>query len=275
VPDTAPSPLAGKRVVITRALAQCGDLSTQLSALGALPIVFPLVSIEPPENFAALDAGLARLGEFDWLIFTSVNAVDAVIDRLASLKLSLHQVGTPRQVAAVGPTTASAAERAGFTVAYSAKSHSGLALANELGEAVRATRIFLPRSDRANPDLPAVLRHHGAHVTEAVAYRTLPPADLDPNLRAEISANKTDAILFFSPTAVENFADVFGAEELLLLQNAQAIVAIGPVTAASLKKFGATGFATSDDTTSVAVLRALELCFIRFQNHSSMGANRG
>lgn len=275
MPDAASSPLAGKRVVITRAFAQSSELARHLSALEAVPIIFSLVAFEPPDDLAPLDSGLLQLGDFDWLIFTSENAVHAVADRLASLGLTHQKMGLPRQVAAVGPTTSRAAEEAGFCVAYSAKSHSGAALANELGDAVRGKRIFLPRSNRANPDLPAVLRQHGARVTEAVAYRTLPPADIDAALGSQISTNQTDAILFFSPTAAEHFAKLFGPERLRQLQEEQVIVAVGPITAAALQKLGLTEFITAADTNSNAVCEALEAHFALVKKHSSMGANRG
>jgi uroporphyrinogen-III synthase len=274
VPDAAPSPLAGKRVVITRALAQSAELIERLSALGALPAIFPLVSFAPPEDFAPLDAGLQHLGDFDWLIFTSENAVHAVADRVVSQGLSLQKTGIPRQVAAVGPTTARAAEHAGFSVAYSAKTHSGVALANELGENVRGKRIFLPRSNRANPDLPSTLKQHGAQVTEVVAYRTLPPADLDANIRTQISKNEFDAILFFSPTAVEHFDELLSSEKLHGLQDYQVTVAVGPITAAALQKLGVTNFLTAADTNSKSVCEALETHFASSKKHSSMGANR-
>jgi uroporphyrinogen-III synthase len=275
VPDFAPSPLAGKRVVITRAPAQSAEIAQRLSTLGASPIIFPLVVFAPPDDYGPLDAGLRRLGEFDWLIFTSENAVRAVADRLVSQGPSLQQGGSPRRVAAVGPTTARAAEQAGFPVSYSAKTHSGVALANELGESVRGARIFLPRSNRANPDLPAVLKHHGAQVAEAIAYRTLPPADIDAAISSQISANETDALLFFSPTAVEHFSELFGPEKLHAIQRDQAIVAVGPITAAALKKLGVTEFLAAADTNSKAVCDVLETYFSAAKKQSSMGANRG
>jgi uroporphyrinogen-III synthase len=242
--------------------------------MGAVPIIFTLVVFAPPEDFAPLDEGLRHLGDFDWLIFTSENAVQAVAARLVSLGLSLQKTGTPRCVAAVGPTTARAAERAGFSVSYSAKTHSGASLANELGETVRGKRVFLPRSNRANPDLPAELQRNGAQVVEAISYRTLPPASLDQDIRAQISSSKMDALLFFSPTAVEHFAEIFGNEKLRAILHDPTIVAVGPITAAALKRVGAREFLTAADTNSQAVCDTLESHFATAKKHSSIGANR-
>jgi uroporphyrinogen-III synthase len=273
VPEVAPSPLAGKRVVITRALAQSQELTQRLSERGALPILFPLVSFAPPDDFTPLDAGLRRLGDFDWLIFTSENAVHAIAERLASQDLSFEKTGIPRQVAAVGPATARAAEKAGFIVAFAAKSHSGAALANELGEAVRGSKIFLPRSDRANPDLPALLRQHGAQVTEAVAYKTLPPPDLDRSDLVSITSGSADAILFFSPTAVEHFVQWIGEEKFRNLQKDVAIVAVGPITAAALQKLQIARIVVAVDTTCDAVLEALRRHFSDSEKHSTAGVH--
>ena len=106
-----------------------------------------------------------------------------------------------------------AAERAGFFVDYQAQTHSGAALANELGEKLRDQTVFLPRSDRANPDLPQLLRNYGAEVTEVIAYRTVTPVNLDEEKIAAIVNGEVEAILFFSPTAVEHFLGIVGTGE--------------------------------------------------------------
>jgi uroporphyrinogen-III synthase len=275
VAEAVASPLAGKRVVITRALAQSTELAELLTAAGAIPVVFPLVAYAAPHDFAPLDRALGQLTEFDWLILTSENTVRALGDRLREMKLSVSQAGSPRQIACVGPTTARAAEAAGFGVTHSAKTHSGLGLAGELGDSVRNKRVFLPRSDRANPDLPAALTRNGAKVEEVVAYRTIPPADFDENARTQIVSSEFDAILFFSPTAVEHFVEMFGVEKLRAAGCERAIVSIGPITAAALEKSGVRGFSTSDETNSKAALQALEHCFVQRGQHCSMGVNRG
>jgi uroporphyrinogen-III synthase len=272
VPETRGSALAGKRIVITRAAAQSSELLQELSAQGASPSVFPLVAFAEPADFSSLDAGLLRMGEFDWLIFTSENAVHAVAARLLALGRSLDEVGRPAQVAAVGPTTARAAEKAGFSISYSARTHSGVALANELGSAVNGKNVFLPRSNRANSDLPKVLQSHGARVTEAIAYLTLRPADLDPSELETIASGKIDAILFFSPTAVEHFEELFGTGKLRAFQDKLAIVAVGPITAAALEKSGVKVMVVAADTNCAAVLNALVNFFAAVEKHSSAGA---
>jgi uroporphyrinogen III methyltransferase / synthase len=266
------SVLSGKRVVITRAERQSVELVENLSKLGAVPILLPLVAFSAPEDFGPLDAALDRLEQFDWIIFTSENAVRAVVKR-AGVRGNLRNVaGRRSRAAAVGPTTAAAAERAGFFVDYQAETHSGAALANELGEKLRDQTVFLPRSDRANPDLPQLLKDYGAEVTEVIAYRTVTPVNLDEQKIAAIVNGDVEAILFFSPTAVEHFVGIVGKEKLRDLQNRLAITAVGPITANALHQAGVDTLLVAEDTTTDAVIVALKPHFVATLKASVAGA---
>jgi uroporphyrinogen-III synthase len=275
VPEPASSPLSGKRVVITRAALQSSELFAKLRACGAVPISLPLVSFAPPHDFAPLDAGLQKLKRFDWAILTSVNVVHALVTRSAALGLDLHQLGKPPRIAVVGPATKQEAEHAGFSVDYVAKTHLGAALAEELGEQLRDHSVFLPRSDRANPDLPAALRRLGANLTEVVAYRTLPPSDVDRERVAKIVAGEADAVLFFSPSAVQNLADLVGGRHLSAAQNGVVMAAVGPVTAAALREAGVRRIIVAADTTPGSVVAALEAHFADTAKRSIAGAKHG
>jgi uroporphyrinogen III methyltransferase/synthase len=266
------SSLAGKRVIITRAARQSVELTEKLAALAASPESLPLVAFAAPEDYRPLDAALQELENFDWIIFTSENAVRAVVKR-ATLRGNLQNVaGRRSRAAAVGPTTAAAAERAGFFVDYQAQTHSGAALAHELGERLRGQTVFLPRSDRANPDLPTLLKEYGAEVTEAVAYRTVVPVNLDQEKVSRILAGESDAILFFSPTAVEHFVGVVGQPELHKLQLQTALTAVGPITAAALKQAGIDKMLVAADTTADAVIAALQKYIAGSLKASAAGA---
>jgi uroporphyrinogen III methyltransferase/synthase len=258
---TSESVLSGKRVVITRAARQSVELVEHLGRRCALPILLPLVAFSAPEDYGPMDAALDRLEQFDWIIFTSENAVRAVVKR-AGVRGNLRNVaGRRSRAAAVGPTTATAAERAGFFVDYQAQTHSGAALANELGEKLRGQTVFLPRSDRANPDLPQLLRNYGVEVTEVIAYRTVTPVNLDQEKIAAIVNGEVQAILFFSPTAVEHFVEIVGKEKLRDLQERLAITAVGPITANALHQCGVDTLLVAEDTTADAVIAALEKHF--------------
>jgi uroporphyrinogen-III synthase len=274
VAEAFASPLAGKRVVITRAASQSEALAKELSARGAIPTVLPLVEFADPENFAPLDVAIGQIERFAWTIFTSAQAVRAVAARSRELGCSLTQSGKKIRIAVVGPVTAEAAAQAGLSVAYVARTHTGVALAEELGEQLRGEKVFLPRSDRANPDLPAALRTRGAEVTEAIAYRTLRPTDVERQDVSKIAEGDADAVLFFSPTAVQHFWELLGSAKWTALQDRLAITAVGPVTAGALRKWGVQRIVLAEDTTAAAVVDALEEHFGGAVKQSAAGAKR-
>jgi uroporphyrinogen-III synthase len=274
VPEAAPSPLAGKRVVITRAALQSSELVERLAQRGAIPISLPLVSFAAPEDYGPFDAALREFEKFDWALFTSANAVRSVVVRSKVLRRDVDASAKHPHVAVVGPATREEAEKASFSVDYVARTHLGVALAEELGERLRAQSVFLPRSDRANPDLPAALRSLGAQVTEVVAYRTVRPSDTEQERVERVVRGQTDAVLFFSPTAVHNFAELAGREQLGVLQNMLVLLAIGPITAGALRESGVQRMVMAADTTASAVVDALERHFVGTGKHSAAGAKR-
>lgn len=268
------NPLAGKRIVITRSAAQSEAIARELGVRGALPVVLPLVSFAEPEDFAALDTAIAEMEKFDWIVFTSAQAVRAVVKRSGELKNVMNRTGGHMRVAAVGPVSAEAAREAGFSVEFVAETHTGAALAAELGERLRGAKVLLPRSDRANPDLLPALKLCGAQVTEVIAYRTLRPTEIDQRKLQQIADGEADAILFFSPSAVQHFAELFGGEQLRALQDKLAIAAVGPVTAKALSASGVTRMVVAGDTTVRAVVESLEAHFASTVKQAQAGAKR-
>ena len=266
--------LAGKRIVITRAAAQSEALARELIVRGAIPVVLPLVSFAEPEDSAPLDAAIAEIQQFDWMMLTSAQAVRAVIKRGEELKLSLNHAENKLRIACVGPVTTEEARRAGLRVEYVAETHTGAALAEELGKRLKGAKVFLPRSDRANPDLPPALKRHGALVTEVIAYRTLRPTAIDERNLRQVADGAADAVLFFSPSAVQHFAELFGGQQLRALQDKLAITAVGPVTANALREAGVQRTVLAGDTTATAVVEALEKHFAGTLKQVQAGAKR-
>lgn len=271
------SPLAGRRIIITRAAEQCVELCRILKDRGANPVVVPLVQFAPPDDFAPFDAALRNLQKFNWIFFTSANAVRAFADRLKALGLPVATALASVKMAAVGPATAQAAAEAGFHVAYVAKKHQGVALAEELAASLPNQHVLLPRSDRANSDLPDALCQLNAKTTEVVAYRTLLFKKNDAALVALFS-QPDSAILLFSPSAVHGYAEIANGAAALpngQNRNVPVIVAIGPVTAAALRSIGLNEILQSSDTTVDAVVQTLESHFAAKEHLSETGAKRG
>jgi uroporphyrinogen III methyltransferase / synthase len=228
--------LAGRRIAVTRAPEQAVELARLLAEHGAEVILCPLVAFEPPLDWDSMDAALHRLGEFDWLLFTSQNAVRFFEMRRRELGIPLHW-GRPR-VAAVGPATAKAAREMGYGVGFVAKEATGKALAQGLAESVKGSTVLMPRSDHARYDLPELLHEAGARVTDVVAYRTVAPGPEAEQALERIRAGQVDAITLASPSAFERLAEQLGMPALAELTARVALAALGPVTAEAIRQAG-------------------------------------
>lgn len=266
--------LAGKRIVITRSAEESEPLAALLRAYGAVAVILPLLAFEPPKDWAPLDAAMVAVQKYDWIIFTSGQAVRAVMNRARELQLPSGAVASGSKCAAVGPGTAATAKSEGFRVEYVAETHNGLALVQEMGSRVKGCAVLLPRSDRASPDLPAALKQQGAIVSEVVAYRTTRPQDVDEGALTAILSGEADAILFYSPSAVHHFEEIVGRSRFQVLQETMAITAVGPVTAAALGDTGVQRIQIAADPTNSAVIEALENHFSAGMNPTTAGAKR-
>jgi len=238
--DRANQPLAGKRIVVTRAPEQAGELIRELERLGAEVLILPTVSFAPPSDWQPVDSALRAICEFDWILLTSQNAVRFLAQRVRELKLDQKILETEKpSIAAVGLATAQAAAEAGFRVDYTAQERSGEGLARELQASLRNRRVLLPRSDRADDRLPNLLRETGAQVTEVVAYRTAVPKTLDTEIVDRVQRADVDAIVFASPSAYHNLTEAMGAKRLTELSSRVDFAAIGPTTARALREAAA------------------------------------
>jgi len=222
-------PLAGKRIVITRPRAQAASLAEKLLALGAEPILFPTIELAPMDDDAPLRDALGRLDEYQWVVFTSANAV-AVFCREAEARGDSLNAPTLR-FAAVGPATARALESRGLTAAFIPDDYVAEALAAGLGD-VSGRRILLPHAELAREVLADDLRRRGAVVDEIAVYRTL-PAQADPAGLAELRRG-VDVVTFTSGSAARNFARLLDGQPL----SATLTACIGPITAAAAREAG-------------------------------------
>ena len=262
LPDSRP--LAGRRIVVTRAPEQSEELLGRLRDAGAEALTLPMVRFLGPADTSALDRAIVALDQFDWLLLTSANAVHFFLARCRKLN-RWPRVDRPK-IAAVGPATRAALESAGLQAAFVPQAFHGAALAAELAPHLPGQRVLLPRSDRAAADLPAALREAGAVVTEVVAYRTAPPESLDAALLDKICHGGVDAVIFFSPSAVEQFAQALGraprSETLGQIGERVALAAVGPVTAKALRSAGALAAIAASEATAASVVETLGRHFI-------------
>ncbi len=229
--------LEGKRIVVTRAIEQAREIKERLENLGAIVLLFPAVSFSEPDDTSELDRAIGSLEMFDWVLFTSANAVRFFASRCRNLGRNVNG-GNRLRCAAVGPATADAAAAEGFEISYVAQEFLGTALAHEIGGALNGQRVLLPRSNRAGRDLPVALKSLGAEVVEVVAYHTGGVGVAEPGVLEAMREGRVDVISFFSPSAVENVRGELGAEVLSSLGARGALAAVGRVTAAALEKAG-------------------------------------
>jgi uroporphyrinogen III methyltransferase/synthase len=228
-------PLFGRRVVVTRARAQASRLSAQLRALGADPVEFPTIAINPPEAWAPLDAAIERLAAYDWVIFTSVNGVRFFWQRLARAGKDARAFANAR-LGAIGPATAGALQEHGLEADLVPPKYVAEAILEEIG-AVDGQRVLLPRADIARPALADGLEEAGARVDEIAAYRTgLGGADKVDELRRRLAEGEIDVVTFTSSSTARNF--VKALEPMPDLPESLTIACIGPITADTARDLG-------------------------------------
>lgn len=251
--------LAGRRVVTTRAPEQSQELVDRLRDAGAEALALPLVRFLEPEDATALDGEIDALEQFDWLVLTSANVVRFFLTRCRKMD-RWPRAGKPK-IAVVGPATRAAVVAAGLDAALMPQAFHGAALAAELAPQMTGQRVLLPRSDRAAADLPAALRRAGAMVTEVVAYRTAAPESVDGSIVERICRGEVDAVIFFSPSAVEEFVRVVGSEALGQIGARVTLTAVGPVTADAIRAAGVRSPVEAAAATSASVVETLEQHF--------------
>ena len=234
-------PLAGRRIAITRPREQADALARQLEALGARVTLLAAIRIAPIEDSAPLDAAIAQLGSYDWLVFTSVNGVAAFTERLAATDHTWDGRGLA-QVAAIGPATAAALERAGVPVALMPDEYVAEGILDGLGM-VAGQRLLLARADIARRTLAEGLRLRGAEVDEVAAYRTIPQPvapELIERILGDERGERVDAITFTSSSTALGLLQgltATGRKPAEALRGV-ALAAIGPITAATLREHG-------------------------------------
>jgi uroporphyrinogen-III synthase len=227
-------PLGGLRVVVTRAAEQAGAFERRFTEAGAEVVLLPVQEYVPVDG-DGLNAALLDLAGFDWLLFTSTNAVRFVSARMATLGVAAP--GGRPATAAVGHATAAALREAGLRCDLVAQKSTGLDLAHELGQRMKGKKVLLPRSDRARPDLPEALAELGAQVTDLVAYGTRPLKPHGAEWKRVLQGD-VHVVTFASPTAFYAFEEAAGRKALSAIQSKVKFVAIGPTTARAIREAG-------------------------------------
>ena len=253
-------PLAGVRVLVTRAKAQAAEMAARLESLGAEAVQAPTIAIAPPDDPGPLDAACDRVGTFDWVVFTSVNAVSRVAGRLAAGPGGIRDPEGPR-LCAVGAATAEALAGHGLKVDLVPDEYRAEGVIRALrGQGdLTGVRVLLPRGDPARDLLPTELRRAGAEVTAVTAYRTV-PAELDgegPDIRGMLRGRRLDVVTFTSGSSVRNFSRAMGERQAAELLRHVEVACIGPVTAEAASRLDIATTIMPAESTVPALLEAI------------------
>ncbi len=258
-------PLFGRRILVTRAREQASGLAESLRAEGADPVVFPTIQITPiPEN-ESLARAVSNVRTYDWLVFTSVNAVGPFSQALADHNLDARALAGCK-IAAIGPATADVVRSLlGIVADFVPSSAVAESLVEEWPHKdLSGCRVLLPRAAQARDVIPDGLISMGASVDVIPAYRTVPPETEATELRNLLLARKLDALTFTASSTVHNFVDALHLQaepELLDAVNSATIAAIGPVTAQSLRDYGLVPSIVAGTHTIPGLVEALKQFF--------------
>jgi uroporphyrinogen III methyltransferase/synthase len=236
-------PLAGKTVVVTRAASQAGELVAELEHYGARVIICPTIEIAEPESYERLDEAIDHLYGYDWLIFTSANAIAFFLRRLTTRGIAIDQLDEIK-VCAIGQASADKLRDAHVhvdVIPSEAKAEGVFAALTEYAggvEQLRGLNILLPRAAVGRDYLPKALEDAGARVDVVTTYRTVVPENLDRGRLSAMLAGSADCIAFTSSSTVKNLALLFDTHDLSGVLSGVTIACIGDVTAATATEFG-------------------------------------
>jgi len=249
-------PLFGKRILVTRARRQASALSRLLSERGAQPIELPAIDIQTAIDSEELDRAISNLEHYHWIIFTSVNGVEAFWQRLHNLKRDSRALSGLR-VGAIGPATAQALETSGIVPDYVPEVYTSEGIIAGLeNQNIAGQRFLLPRADIADKELVEGICRLGASVHEITAYGTTPATEAITRAKQMIVSGKIDVITFTSSSTVSNLMAAFGEEPLTV--NRARVACIGPKTAETAIKSGLSVEIMAKEQTIPGLVSAIE-----------------
>lgn len=255
--------LAGRRILVTRPREQAGSLAERLRALGAEPLVCPIIRIEPIADVESVRAVVERLASYDWLVFTSGRAVELFSQHLKMAGYRPSDFPALR-VASIGSATSHALRHAGWPVTLQPRESVAEELLEALGD-VRGRRLLLPTAAVTREVLPQGLRERGALVEVLPLYRTVPGEGIGEAV-ALLRQRSVDAIAFTSGSTVGFLLagmqqEGVTQEEARQLINAARVVCIGPATAETARGLGVRVDAIAEEHTTEGIVACLQQLF--------------
>lgn len=256
--------LKGKRILITRDSAQAGSLNEKLAGFGADVICVPTIDITDPPDWSSFDQAASRLLDFDWIVFSSVNAVFRTANRLSELGYRLTSNPDIRK-AAIGNQTAQSAEKEGWEIdivpdRFQAEDLLAALLKTDPG----GKRIWVPRALEARPLLVEELSKAGAIVTETPVYQNRIPIENRTRLKRVLIEDCIDWVTFTSSSTVTNFFKILG--EIPIQNKLPKLASIGRVTTTTIASHGLEPAFTADPQNLEGLCQGILEVEIRISN---------
>lgn len=248
-------PLFGQRVVVTRARHQASVLSKAIEDLGGEAWEFPSIELAPATDPNRLTQAVAKIKTFEWLVFTSVNGVEAFLAELKRQAKDIRDLAGIELVA-IGPATRAALEERGLRVSFVPPEYRAEAIISGLaGRVLRGQRVLLARAEEARDILPESLKALGADVWDVPAYRTV-LGEVDQEILRELLAHKSvQAVTFTSSSTVRNFMQMLGGDTGLL--KGIKLFSIGPITSTTARSLGLTIDGQAEEYTIPGLVQAV------------------
>lgn len=222
-------PLKNKTVVICRALDQSSELSEKLTRLGAQVISFPTIKILPPAEWTKVDEAIRAIKNFDFIIFTSANAVKIFYSRISEIRTKSDSGFV--KVICVGNKTKTICEQLGIIVNFIPDDFSSEGIINKFRDILTGRKILYPRSSIGRKDIITQLELLGNEITAVDIYRTIAPTDLElEEVRSLLIKTAVDIFIFTSPSTFENFLILLNIEDPENYFSEKIVAAIGPTT---------------------------------------------
>jgi len=240
------------KVLITRPHSQADRFADGLKAAGFEPVFFPVIEIRPTDDNTALERAIARLDCYDWVVFTSVNGVDAFFAHLEERAVMPENL----KVAAIGPKTAQALELHSVEPDFIPDEYVAEAILPGLGD-LRGRWILLPRAEMARKALPEAIHAAGGVAHEIAVYRTL-PAKPDPDGLAALKSG-VEVVTLTSPSTAHNFVEIVhdAGLDARNLPGQPRFACIGPITQKAAEEEGLRNLLVSDEFTTEGLTRAI------------------
>lgn len=248
--------LSGCRVLVTRSRAQSAELIELLEERGAEVDHFAAIEVAAPPSWDSLDAVIDDIANWDWIVFTSSNGVDALCQRLAQKGRGVQSLAGS-SIAVVGRATAAALRSRGVEPdAMPAKARSA-EIAAAMPEVGSGSKVAIVRALAGREELIDELRGRGATVHLAIGYRTRGAETMPGDLRCSLVDGPIDVLTFTSPSTVENVLRHLSDDERSRLLARASFVSIGPTTTAALEAAGVSRIVQASEATMPALVDAV------------------